>query len=272
MYKKLERMVSGIGQAPVEALITWFPGNTKQELIEAIKQSEILDISDNIVYLKSSVTPEEQRVLKKEISFTHVIENNNDVEVKTIKNRLIDVTESDSKEISCSDFTEIKNKDIDIEHISYCKIMKLIFQYNKGVQEKYIELTSDSFENFNRAVISYYRERYDLVKKDGSFSDVKIYSLRHKKNGVEVANLLITKLLNDEIVGFLENNFSEETVYICAHQIFGEAPRFNSREFYVKDAESILEKYRNSFMLINESCALMKIGSKDENNTKLNAR
>lgn len=300
LIKLLETIVTGVGQSQVEALLTWFPGNTKEDIIKEIEKSDKLLLDGNRVYLKSSPSLEMKRILEKELSFANVKPSSKERLKNTLRLKdpktpsleapkkvtkeevLMTIDDINLKEIDCNiiegnfniidDVEPLKSVEINLEvddekedtmdNLNYCKLMKMIYSYNKSVQERFVNLTSDSYDNFKTAVTSYYSNRYELVMREGSFEDATVYSLLHKRHKAEVSKLLICMNLSEDIVGFLKENLTYDTVYICPYNLFGEAPNFKGYEFYVKNTEDMLKEYSEGFKLISEECTIFKLSNK----------
>lgn len=251
MQKKIETMIGGIGELSLSAIATWFPSKSKEEIVIEIKNSDKLIIEDDIVMDKARKGYKEKVGLEsRNLNLATQVEviNPKEVVVKTEKNKEVVNINRES------------NTDI-----SYEELIELIDYYNKTVKGNYKKTINKSFENISAAILKYYKKRFNIIKHDFVSEDGGIiYSLRHRKSGLEVAYLYIGEYLTRAALDKISETFEYDTVYFCITKDAEVVPNLSKREFYLKDVEEITEEYLGQYKLVECKVGILKIdeGSK----------
>jgi len=227
MIEKIETMIKGLGETPIDSLCTWFPGISKESIIAEINKSNILIIKDNVVCINRQAGINEKERIENS-------DGNKDFNYENI---------------------DKKNKEM-----SYEDILAIIDNYNATVKEKFEKLIGNTFDNKLQAIIKYYEEKYTVIPNTLKINgETKVFSLLHKKKDIELAYLVITQCLTEDILNEMSEKLPDETVYFC---VLNELQcKFDKglREFYIKDTEEILKEYMIKYKLEKEQKEVLKI-------------
>lgn len=168
------------------------------------------------------------------------------------------------KVVQVTDVSKVKGSDIPYE-----ELIRLIEEYNEDVEGKLNYVSENQFDVKVKAIKSFYQGKYVVKLNQENILDTNtcLFSLIHKKKGMEVAYLLVCEVLNEEILNYMLDNYEDEVVYVCP--IYGSEVDFEVglNEFYLKDTDVIFEKFLEHYVVVEEYDAKIKnlevlVGSK----------
>ena len=267
MLKKIETILNGVGELSLPAMASWFPGESIDDILLEISKSEKLSVQNGIIIDKSKKNKNaENNIINKKINLAMqandieeksiIVEeysvDNNINKMKSEENLVITVEASEL----ISDVEE-KNDKCDI---SYFELIELIDNYNKKVKMNYKKVVNKSFENTSEAILRYYKKRFNIIINDFDPEDGgTMYSLIHKKTGIEVAYLYIGEFLGKATLDKIAQLFEFDTVYFCITKDADVSPNLSTREFYLKDVEEITEEYISRYRIVESKVGVLKI-------------
>lgn len=261
MIKKIETMVSGLGEISIDALSTWFPKQNKEELINEISKSEVVEIVDNVVMKKKknnpvkvenkieTETPEKKEVIDNTLNNISIkVEESKEIEAKNIK------LQEESKVIALEEKLELPSEEITLKEIE-----ELIAKYNKSVQAKCEEMNTLNYEKKLKAIQKYYEERFNVKKLDTA-SEIggELFSLLHKTKGIEVAYLYVSEDLDQQTVSYLAELYQYDTMYFCPLNKNDEI-RMPMAEFYLKDTDEVIDNYKEVAKISKKTLEVLEI-------------
>ncbi len=277
VLNKLEFMLRGLKHMKTTVIFTWFPKIDRKDIINAISESQKFKIEGDMVALKSETEIYEDQ-LQKDI-LKELLEEDDEVEgllefdeelniiessineeniaeinmTEEIIGENLDVTEikeknTDKKEITIKYISELKGSDLE-----YNELIRLISEYNQGIDNKIENTDENNFENKEKAIIKFYENKY-IVKYKERYSDLNanIYSLINKKKGMEVAYLFISENLDESMLEFILDKYEDEVVYFCPVNNTEIEFEVGLNEFYLKDTSKIFDKYLERYVITEE--------------------
>lgn len=173
-------------------------------------------------------------------------------EINELAGSVNEVEKIVEKTVVVKDTSELKESDIE-----YSELIRLISEYNHEVQHK-IETTD---ENKEKAIVKFYENKYIVkIKESNTDINANIFSLIHKKKGMEVAYLVVSETLDSKILNFMLENYENEVVYFCPIQGCGVEFEVDLNEFYLKETSKIFDKYLERYVITEENTCVIKKG------------
>ena len=153
------------------------------------------------------------------------------------------------KVVQVTDLTKVKGSDI-----SYEDLVRIIDEYNDAVESKLNYAIENKFEVRVKAIKSFYENKYNVrIREEGILGTTAcIFSLIHKKKGMEVAYLVVCEKLNELILNYMLDHYDDEVVYFCP--VEGSEVEFEVglNEFYLKDTDVIFDKFLEHYVVVEE--------------------
>ena len=153
------------------------------------------------------------------------------------------------KVIEVSDLSKVKGSDV-----SYEELIRLIEEYNDAVESKLNYSIENQYEVKSKAIKKFYENKYNVRLKEENIlgTTACVFSLIHKKKGMEVAYLLICEKLNDLILNYMLDNYDDEVVYFCPVEESEVEFEVGLNEFYLKDTDIIFDKFLEHYVVVEE--------------------
>lgn len=213
-----------------------------KNLVNSIEDDLVIQEVEAVEEIK-----EDDVVLENSLSETAASIFNNEVEIKEeVEEKVV---EQVIDKIIVRDTSLLKGSDI-----KYEELVRLVTEYSASTLEKLSLSDQNKFEMQEKAIKTFYGQKYNVKIKERNFygENTNIYSLIHKKRGMEVGYLLICNRLTDEILNYVLDNYDDEVVYFCPLQ--GSEVRFEIglNEFFLKDTGIILDKYLEHYEIKDE--------------------
>lgn len=216
-----------------------------QEL--ATKVSNQANFNANEEILKSPVITSEKETDNDDENIDEEAAIDRIDEIETIDEEVI-IENVVQKEIIIKDTRDLKGTDLE-----YSELIRLISEYNQGIDNKIENTDENNFENKEKAIIKFYENKY-IVKYKERYSDLNanIYSLINKKKGMEVAYLFISENLDESMLEFMLDKYEDEVVYFCPVNNTEIEFEVGLNEFYLKDTSKIFDKYLERYVITEE--------------------
>ena len=215
-------------------------GSIKIEDIEV--NDNVSNISTFEEVLEQDIELAEEFVAATEAVCEEKLENSNEVETIV------------EKTIIVKDTTNLNGQDL-----QYSELIRLIEEYNASVTHKIETTDENKFENKEKAIVKFYENKY-IVKLRESNSELgaNIFSLIHKKKGMEVAYLVVSETLNDEMLNFMLDNYDDEVVYFCPIKGCEVEFEVGLNEFYLKETSKIFDRYLERYVVTEKKECTVK--------------
>ena len=145
------------------------------------------------------------------------------------------------KVVQVTDLTKVKGSDI-----CYEDLIRIIDELNYAIENK--------FEVRVKAIKSFYENKYNVrIKEEGILGTTAcIFSLIHKKKGMEVAYLVVCEKLNELILNYMLDHYDDEVVYFCPVEGAEVEFEVGLNEFYLKDTDVIFDKFLEHYVVVEE--------------------
>ena len=183
-----------------------------------LQSKDIDNIWANVQELAKEVSGESKMQTQEDSN----LEVNNDsieniaiaTEINELAENINEVEKIVEKTVVVKDTSELKGSDIE-----YNELIRLISEYNHEVQHKIETTDENKYENKEKAIVKFYENKYIVkVKENNTDINANIFSLIHKKKGMEVAYLVVSETLDSKILNFMLENYEDEVVYFCPIQ------------------------------------------------------
>lgn len=177
-------------------------------------------------------------------------------EINELAENINEVEKIVEKTVVVKDTSELKGSDIE-----YNELIRLISEYNHEVQHKIETTDENKYENKEKAIVKFYENKYIVkVKENNTDINANIFSLIHKKKGMEVAYLVVSETLDSKILNFMLENYEDEVVYFCPIQGCEVEFEVDLNEFYLKETSKIFDKYLERYVITEENACVIKKG------------
>lgn len=225
-----------------------------------LQSKDIDNIWANVQELAKEVSGESNMQTQKDSN----LEVNNDsieniaiaTEINELAENINEVEKIVEKTVVVKDTSELKGSDIE-----YNELIRLISEYNHEVQHKIETTDENKYENKEKAIVKFYENKYIVkVKENNTDINANIFSLIHKKKGMEVAYLVVSETLDSKILNFMLENYEDEVVYFCPIQGCEVEFEVDLNEFYLKETSKIFDKYLERYVITEENACVIKKG------------
>lgn len=225
-----------------------------------LQSKDIDNIWANVQELAKEVSGESKMQTQEDSN----LEVNNDsieniaiaTEINELAENINEVEKIVEKTVVVKDTSELKGSDIE-----YNELIRLISEYNHEVQHKIETTDENKYENKEKAIIKFYENKYIVkVKENNTDINANIFSLIHKKKGMEVAYLVVSETLDSKILNFMLENYEDEVVYFCPIQGCEVEFEVDLNEFYLKETSKIFDKYLERYVITEENACVIKKG------------
>ncbi|MGL4848687.1 MAG: hypothetical protein ACRC28_07130 [Clostridium sp.] len=277
--RKLEVMLSKLQKMNINMLGLWFPSLDKEEILRVLRESNKFKFEGEYVRIKTYEEIYEEELKKKleDIETGDVRETNIKNEVKEkaaatveientpiVKEPIIKKEENIKKEpksqkISFGKEVIIKEKEFDIKklngaEIEYEDMVRIIEEYNENVKFRLEKFDGNSFEAKTKAIVEFYEKKYNLEEEeiDDESLEIAMYSLTNKKKNLEAGYVVVSTILDEKIVEYMSENYSDEVIYFCPIEGATQEFEFDLNEFFVKDTKKIFIKYLKKCVVTEE--------------------
>lgn len=177
-------------------------------------------------------------------------------EINELAENINEVEKIVEKTVVVKDTSELKGSDIE-----YNELIRLISEYNHEVQHKIETTDENKYENKEKAIVKFYENKYIVKVKENNIDiNANIFSLIHKKKGMEVAYLVVSETLDSKILNFMLENYEDEVVYFCPIQGCEVEFEVDLNEFYLKETSKIFDKYLERYVITEENACVIKKG------------
>lgn len=216
--------------------------NVQELATKVSNQANVNENSEDI--LKGSVITSEKEIENDD----EIIKEETAIDKIETINEEVTIEDIEQKEIIIKHTSDIKGTDLE-----YSELIRLISEYNEGIANKIENTDENNFENKEKAIIKFYENKY-VVKYKEKYSDLNanIYSLINKKKGMEVAYLLISETLDEDMLKFMIDKYEDEVVYFCPTNNTEIDFEVGLNEFYLKDTSKIFDKYLERYVITEE--------------------
>lgn len=225
-----------------------------------LQSKDIDNIWANVQELAKEVSGESNMQTQKDSN----LEVNNDsieniaiaTEINELAENINEVEKILEKTVVVKDTSELKGSDIE-----YNELIRLISEYNHEVQHKIETTDENKYENKEKAIVKFYENKYIVKVKENNIDiNANIFSLIHKKKGMEVAYLVVSETLDSKILNFMLENYEDEVVYFCPIQGCEVEFEVDLNEFYLKETSKIFDKYLERYVITEENACVIKKG------------
>lgn len=222
-----------------------------KEAAEEIPEVEVVQpVQGDIASLEENTANEDYFNYYYNSANEEVKEEKNKIEEKVVENVVENVIEKVvGKVVQVTDLTKVKGSDI-----CYEDLVRIIDEYNDAVESKLNYAIENKFEVRVKAIKSFYENKYNVrIKEEGILGTTAcIFSLIHKKKGMEVAYLIVCEKLNELILNYMLDHYDDEVVYFCP--VEGSEVEFEVglNEFYLKDTDVIFDKFLEHYVVVEE--------------------
>lgn len=276
--KKLEVMLSKLQKMNINMLGLWFPSLDKEEILTILRESNKFKFDGDYVRIKTYEEIYEEELKQKIES----IENEDVLDRPKPKQKVkveeqskpqpvskpeptVNSEENIKRDVKAAkkiDFAKeilAEEQEIDIKKVNgaemeYEDILRIVKEYNDSVEERLEKFDGTSFEAKTKAIVDFYETKYALEKEevDDLTLGVVLYSLTNKKRGIESGYVAISSRLDEKIVEYMSENYSDEVVFFCPINGCTQEFEFDLNEFFIKDTEKIFAKHLKKCVVAEE--------------------
>ncbi|MGL5416122.1 MAG: hypothetical protein ACRDAU_10730 [Clostridium sp.] len=279
--RKLEVMLSKLQKMNINMLGLWFPSLDKEEILRVLRESNKFKFEGDYVRIKTYEEIYEEELKKKleDIETVELHEEKKKVreEVKETAAATMEVEEapivrepiinreenikreSKAKKINFGKEVIIQEKPFDIKklngaEIEYEDMIRMIEEYNENVKFRLEKFDGNSFEAKTKAIVEFYEKKYILEEEeiDEDSLQIAMYSLTNKKKRLEAGYIVVSNVLDEKIVEYMSDNYSDEVIYFCPIEGTTQEFEFDLNEFFVKDTKKIFLKYLKKCVVTEE--------------------
>ena len=218
-----------------------------KEAAEEIPEVEVVQpVQGDIASLEENTANEDYFNYYYNSANEEVKEEKNKIEEKVVENVVENVIE---KVVQVTDLTKVKGS-----YISYEDLVRIIDEYNDAVESKLNYAIENKFEVRVKAIKSFYENKYNVrIREEGILGTTAcIFSLIHKKKGMEVAYLVVCEKLNELILNYMLDHYDDEVVYFCPVEGAEVEFEVGLNEFYLKDTDVIFDKFLEHYVVVEE--------------------
>ncbi|WP_195971692.1 hypothetical protein [Clostridium thermobutyricum] len=274
--RKLEVMLSKLQKMNINMLNLWFPHLDKEEILKVLRESNKFKFEGEYVRIKTyeEIYEEElkrkiediengdfnenKKVVKKE-SEEKVEEIENEIEEPIVNKNETIKKESKAKKINFANNIIIEEQPLDINRINgaeleYDDILRIIKEYNENVEFRLEKFDGNSFDAKLKSILEFYGNKYNLEeeKVDDKDLGISMYSLTNKKKNLEAGYVVISPVLDEKIVEYMSDNYSDEVIYFCPINGTTKEFEFDLNEFFIKDTSKIFKKFLKKCVVSEE--------------------
>lgn len=274
--RKLEVMLSKLQKMNINMLNLWFPHLDKEEILKVLRESNKFKFEGEYVRVKTyeEIYEEElkrkiediengdfnenKKVVKKE-SEEKVEEIEKKIEEPIVNKNETIKKESKAKKINFANNIIIEEQPLDINRINgaeleYDDILRIIKEYNENVEFRLEKFDGNSFDAKLKSILEFYGNKYNLEEEkiDDKDLGISMYSLTNKKKNLEAGYVVISPVLDEKIVEYMSDNYSDEVIYFCPINGTTKEFEFDLNEFFVKDTSKIFKKFLKKCVVSEE--------------------
>ncbi|WP_288478798.1 hypothetical protein [uncultured Clostridium sp.] len=274
--RKLEVMLSKLQKMNINMLNLWFPHLDKEEILKVLRESNKFKFEGEYVRIKTyeEIYEEElkrkiediengnfnenKKVVKKE-SEEKVEEIEKKIEEPIVNKNETIKKESKAKKINFANNIIIEEQPLDINRINgaeleYDDILRIIKEYNENVEFRLEKFDGNSFDAKLKSILEFYGNKYNLEeeKVDDKDLGISMYSLTNKKKNLEAGYVVISPVLDEKIVEYMSDNYSDEVIYFCPINGTTKEFEFDLNEFFIKDTSKIFKKFLKKCVVSEE--------------------
>ena len=274
--RKLEVMLSKLQKMNINMLNLWFPHLDKEEILKVLRESNKFKFEGEYVRIKTyeEIYEEElkrkiediengdfnenKKVVKKE-SEEKVEEIEKEIEEPIVNKNETIKKDSKAKKINFANNIIIEEQPLDINRINgaeleYDDILRIIKEYNENVEFRLEKFDGNSFDAKLKSILEFYGNKYNLEeeKVDDKDLGISMYSLTNKKKNLEAGYVVISPVLDEKIVEYMSDNYSDEVIYFCPINGTTKEFEFDLNEFFIKDTSKIFKKFLKKCVVSEE--------------------
>lgn len=134
---------------------------------------------------------------------------------------------------------------VDGSKLTFDEVLRIINEYNSAADLRMKYARENKKQLQIKAIIKFYEQKYNVRIKEENIlnSNSSIYALVHKKKGVEVAYLVISPVLTNNVIDYVMHKYTDEVVYFCPIEPARVDFEVGLNEFYLKDSEVIFDRF-----------------------------
>ncbi|ENZ00668.1 hypothetical protein HMPREF1092_02320 [Clostridium thermobutyricum] len=274
--RKLEVMLSKLQKMNINMLNLWFPHLDKEEILKVLRESNKFKFEGEYVRIKTyeEIYEEElkrkiediengdfnenKKVVKKE-SEEKVEEIEKEIEEPIVNKNETIKKDSKAKKINFANNIIIEEQPLDINSINgaeleYDDILRIIKEYNENVEFRLEKFDGNSFDAKLKSILEFYGNKYNLEEEKVEDKDlgISMYSLTNKKKNLEAGYVVISPVLDEKIVEYMSDNYSDEVIYFCPINGTTKEFEFDLNEFFIKDTSKIFKKFLKKCVVSEE--------------------
>lgn len=274
--RKLEVMLSKLQKMNINMLNLWFPHLDKEEILKVLRESNKFKFEGEYVRIKTyeEIYEEElkrkiediengdfnenKKVVKKE-SEEKVEEIEKEIEEPIVNKNETIKKDSKAKKINFANNIIIEEQPLDINRINgaeleYDDILRIIKEYNENVEFRLEKFDGNSFDAKLKSILEFYGNKYNLEEEKVEDKDlgISMYSLTNKKKNLEAGYVVISPVLDEKIVEYMSDNYSDEVIYFCPINGTTKEFEFDLNEFFIKDTSKIFKKFLKKCVVSEE--------------------
>lgn len=274
--RKLEVMLSKLQKMNINMLNLWFPHLDKEEILKVLRESNKFKFEGEYVRVKTYEEIYEEELKRKIEDIENgdfnenkkVVKKENEEKIEEIENKIEEPIvnknetikkESKAKKINFANNIIIEEQSLDINRINgaeleYDDILRIIKEYNENVEFRLEKFDGNSFDAKLKSILEFYGNKYNLEEEKIDDKDLGIYmySLTNKKKNLEAGYVVISPVLDEKIVEYMSDNYSDEVIYFCPINGTTKEFEFDLNEFFVKDTSKIFKKFLKKCVVSEE--------------------
>lgn len=274
--RKLEVMLSKLQKMNINMLNLWFPHLDKEEILKVLRESNKFKFEGEYVRVKTYEEIYEEELKRKIEDIENgdfnenkkVVKKENEEKIEEIENKIEEPIvnknetikkESKAKKINFANNIIIEEQSLDINRINgaeleYDDILRIIKEYNENVEFRLEKFDGNSFDAKLKSILEFYGNKYNLEeeKVDDKDLGISMYSLTNKKKNLEAGYVVISPVLDEKIVEYMSDNYSDEVIYFCPINGTTKEFEFDLNEFFVKDTSKIFKKFLKKCVVSEE--------------------
>ena len=274
--RKLEVMLSKLQKMNINMLNLWFPHLDKEEILKVLRESNKFKFEGEYVRIKTYEEIYEEELKRKIEDIENgdfnenkkVVKKDSEEKVEEIEKKIEEPIvnknetikkESKAKKINFANNIIIEEQPLDINRINgaeleYDDILRIIKEYNENVEFRLEKFDGNSFDAKLKSILEFYGNKYNLEeeKVDDKDLGISMYSLTNKKKNLEAGYVVILPVLDEKIVEYMSDNYSDEVIYFCPINGTTKEFEFDLNEFFVKDTSKIFKKFLKKCVVSEE--------------------
>lgn len=274
--RKLEVMLSKLQKMNINMLNLWFPHLDKEEILKVLRESNKFKFEGEYVRVKTYEEIYEEELKRKIEDIENgdfnenkkVVKKDSEEKVEEIEKKIEEPIvnknetikkESKAKKINFANNIIIEEQPLDINRINgaeleYDDILRIIKEYNENVEFRLEKFDGNSFDAKLKSILEFYGNKYNLEeeKVDDKDLGISMYSLTNKKKNLEAGYVVISPVLDEKIVEYMSDNYSDEVIYFCPINGTTKEFEFDLNEFFIKDTSKIFKKFLKKCVVSEE--------------------